>query len=169
MINKTTILIKIGKWPNALDLMKSSIGFFSIFVFEGLIVGLDIPLSQIVAGVLLASMLVVPGTFLLVFIPRKVTLEVDKEKGVIQLGRKRVKLNSRDFKLRLKSHTDTPWGTMDWSIRFSNNGKKYILMKSVPQGKDYKLSKAYIEYAAFHQQLMDLENGFKEKVSSNEN
>lgn len=168
-MKKTTISIKINKWPQAMDLIKSSIIFFSIFLFEGIIVGFNIQVSPDFAGVLLASMLVVPGTFLLIFIPRKVTLEADKKSGVIRLGRKSVELNPRNFKLRLKSHTDTPWGTMDWSIRFSNNGKKYILMKSVPQGKDYKLSKEYIEYAAFHQQLLDLENSFKERVNSNEN
>lgn len=165
----TSVTFKISKWPRTIDLIKGSIIFFSMFVLEGLIIWLDNSMSQLLAGILLVSFFIVPGIFGLVFIPRKVTLEIEKEETKIKLGRNPVVLNPTTFTLKPKGHTDTPWGTMDWSIRFSNNGKKYILMKSVPQGKEYKLSKEYIEYAAFHQQLLDLENSFKEKVSSNEN
>ncbi|QBO35738.1 hypothetical protein EQG49_04310 [Periweissella cryptocerci] len=160
---------KISKWPNSIDIVKASILFLAFFIFEVISIKFDVSDSQIFAWTMLASFGISPILYGMVYIPRRVVLEIENGCAYISLGRKKVILNPMNFVLQNTGHTDTPWGTMDWSIRFSNNGKKYILMKSVPKKEKYQLSNEYTEYMEFHQKISELEKIFKNKKENHAN
>ncbi|QBO35742.1 hypothetical protein EQG49_04330 [Periweissella cryptocerci] len=161
-------VFKINKWPKAIDIFKSSILFLSILIIEGSIIVLDKSMGPVLARVLLVSFIALPATYGLSYIPRKVSLEVCEDQVWLRMGKNRVILKSENFELKPIGHIDTPWGNMDFTIRFSNNGRNYVLVKSVKPVDGYTFSKEYEEFQEFHKKLFSLEKSFKNGRKDNE-